>query len=547
MSQPSLELTVEVNIFEYLEQITGLTLGELTHLRVQSRTQQVNLLFLAYQEGKINQQQAEQMAKDLGINSQFAPWEINKREINKREINKREIDKQEINKQETDKHNLNTGYDYHRISNQPKSHQPKNNQELSPSTHNSLLHASYSSRRKFGERASLTEAIHQASQQASQHESELNESSINEARKVKRQFSDVELKTTIEINLPSFIEESHTPFNEERSAQYNSQNLESSTNESLHSSSMHSSTSLGTSKNTDRWTQLQYKGSVQCFERSIHRYDVYDMLTQSRFELSSHTQVNDLYALEEVKYFEANELLKIYQAVNQWIRPYSLVNLSRLSNQDLVYWRVAPKGHSLDVYFSKVEVENRVNTAIKLIKALVKSLIKAHEHGLIHRKLEPQCIYVDEVTSQTVSQAIGWTVNQTMRTEEISLPIIMIEQWEHALYTTHLNHDSKQPDATLSTHILSKQDRSSVWRAPEIEIQDILTLEQWIQADVYGVSALMYWALSGSQPLTNLAQCNQHLRQILSPTEYTWGELCIAGLSAQPNQRPSLKDFYQKL
>ena len=66
MSHPSPELIREVSIFERLEQITNLTLGQLTQLRVQSRAQQVNLLFLAFERRYIDTIPAKTLAIELG-------------------------------------------------------------------------------------------------------------------------------------------------------------------------------------------------------------------------------------------------------------------------------------------------------------------------------------------------------------------------------------------------------------------------------------------------------------------------------------------------
>ena len=74
MSHPSPELIVEVNIFERLEQVTNLTLGQLTRLRQLSRERQVNLLFTAFQESLITGLQGHTIAHELGISSARAPW-----------------------------------------------------------------------------------------------------------------------------------------------------------------------------------------------------------------------------------------------------------------------------------------------------------------------------------------------------------------------------------------------------------------------------------------------------------------------------------------
>ena len=74
MSHPSPELILEVNIFERLEQVTSLTLGQLTQLRLQSRSQQVNLLFLAFNLRCIDALYAKNIARELGVDVGRAPW-----------------------------------------------------------------------------------------------------------------------------------------------------------------------------------------------------------------------------------------------------------------------------------------------------------------------------------------------------------------------------------------------------------------------------------------------------------------------------------------
>ena len=70
MSHPHPELKLEVDIFEGLERYTQMRLGEIVLLRRQSRHKQVNLLFLAYQEGFIDQMSAQNLANELYVDTQ---------------------------------------------------------------------------------------------------------------------------------------------------------------------------------------------------------------------------------------------------------------------------------------------------------------------------------------------------------------------------------------------------------------------------------------------------------------------------------------------
>ena len=74
MSHPNPEIKLEVDIFEGLERYTQLRLGDIVQLRRQSRHKQINLLFLAYQEGFITQINAEHLAQELKMETQRAPW-----------------------------------------------------------------------------------------------------------------------------------------------------------------------------------------------------------------------------------------------------------------------------------------------------------------------------------------------------------------------------------------------------------------------------------------------------------------------------------------
>ena len=76
MSHPSPELILEVNIFERLEHMTNLTLGQLTLLRIESRQQQQNLLFIAYEHQHINEGVAREIARDFNMDVQRAPWVV---------------------------------------------------------------------------------------------------------------------------------------------------------------------------------------------------------------------------------------------------------------------------------------------------------------------------------------------------------------------------------------------------------------------------------------------------------------------------------------
>ena len=66
MKQPSIELVLEVNLFEHLEQMTEATVGMLTQLRIKSREERINLLFIAYKERVVNAVIAQKNRSRLG-------------------------------------------------------------------------------------------------------------------------------------------------------------------------------------------------------------------------------------------------------------------------------------------------------------------------------------------------------------------------------------------------------------------------------------------------------------------------------------------------
>ena len=492
MSQPSLELTVEVNIFEHLEQLTSLTLGELTKLRIKSRTQQINLLFLAYHEGQLTPQKAHQIAVKLGINTQYAPW-----------------DTSALVNQVAQSHQRAPSYSHLDSS-------------LSLSTHHSQ--SNYTSRKKFGERASLTEAIQQANQDQLQDRQP-------ESRKTKkRQFSDNNSKTRIEINLPSFIEESHTPF-DDRTPEFEEIADLSVNNEYNTQSSIAPQGHL-----INRWTQFQYQGSQSYLGQIIYRYQVLDGLIQDKVELSSREHILDLDELSEVKQFSNDLILGIYQHLNSSIQPYSLLGLSQTKEQNLVYWRRAPEGQPLEVYRNHLNSVHDLRQQDRLIqiKEIIYQLLyktkQASELGLIHRNLEPNCIYVEKSDSEQLeSKRFQHSTN------------VSIHRWEWAL----LLNQSIPQDLRVCVASMTKQEQSSPWRAPELENQDSLSLEMWSKADVYSVSAIIFWLLTGVTPSGSESSHRQNLSQYWSSSDMQFVELCVAGLQSNPKSRPSLVELYQ--
>ena len=155
MSQPSLELTLEVNIFERLERLTEANLGTLTRLRIKSRSERINLLFIAYQERVISAHNAQEIAQELGISAQHAPWI-------------RETSAPHFQKTTE-----------HVWSRQTAPQRPAHSTKPT---------------RRFSERASLTEALHNAT-----HPTPPQTPSPSQGRSPKRSFAETNLKTEIEI------------------------------------------------------------------------------------------------------------------------------------------------------------------------------------------------------------------------------------------------------------------------------------------------------------------------------------------------------------
>ena len=212
MSHPSPELILEVSIFERLEQMTTLTLGQLTQLRVQSRAQQVNLLFLAFERQCIDAMPAKMLAIELGVDVGRAPW--NSQPINSSELSN--------SVSSTLRH-----IDAVSESDQGSEHQLPDRSSMSGQI-KSAFHSSSDTRpfkkrkRRFSERPSLTAAVDQAI--ALNHISatpssptvmnittpttlSMSSTSAEVRREKKRSFSELELKTEIEINLPSSLDE----------------------------------------------------------------------------------------------------------------------------------------------------------------------------------------------------------------------------------------------------------------------------------------------------------------------------------------------------
>ena len=501
MSQPSLELTVEVNIFEHLEQVTNLTLGDLTKLRLKSRTQQINLLFLAYHDGQIDAHQANQIAVNLGINTQFAPWVGSSSSLDGQAF--------------PDQRKLPS------YNSQAKSSQL-------PNTHSS--NSTYTGRKKFGERASLTEAIQQASQE------HLSDQKVELSKLKKRQFADSNLKTSIEINLPSFIEESHTPFDAMSSNIDAHSHIYLGSEQDYHNSSSIMQ-SIHQDQWTQRWTQLRYQGRQNYFGKPIHRYQAMDLLLKSKIELSSTEQIQNMEDIVELKQVPNEYLVGIYQLLHTTIYPYSLLGIGQTQNQNLVYRRMVPSGTSLDIYYKHLSSNyepsqqvNKMDQVKRLVYRLLQEANKISELGLVHRLLEPSCINVEKISLEQVP------------IQEPQLDYkIFINHWESALNLK----GSMLQDTGFRSNFLTEVERKLSWRAPELSTQDSLSPSEWVKADVYSISAIVYWLFTNTTPPSSQSSCHSVLSQHLSPHHVRLVDLCVLGLHNNPQNRPSLKDLFE--
>ena len=209
MSHPSPELILEVNIFERLEQVTSLTLGQLTQLRMQSRSQQVNLLFLAFDHRCIDAIHAKNIARELGVDVGRAPWNSHLMSGSLSDISHpvSGTHSQIVISSHTGQKSLGElSHDHSSMDSQVRS--------TSLSSESEARVLKKRNKRRFSDRPSLTAAVDQAISLAmAKPQTQGDSSTTMDASsglltrpKKKRSFSDLELKTEVEINLPSSLD-----------------------------------------------------------------------------------------------------------------------------------------------------------------------------------------------------------------------------------------------------------------------------------------------------------------------------------------------------
>jgi hypothetical protein len=488
MSQPSLELTLEVTIFEYLEQATSLTLGQLTKLRLKSRGEQVNLLFLAYQEKEIDTHIAQRIAKSLGINTHSAPWIEDEARHNMTSSHQSLPDRP----QARDGYESSTGSSHSPMASSHFSQSPIVSSHLSSSSSLSSSSGSgYSARRKFSERASLTEALKYADETR-----EL--STVKEVRQKKRQFSDINQKTKIEINLPSLMEEMHSQ------VEMPSLPQAPSLRESItpHPKAI--------AQPSVRWSSLTHRNTKSHLDMTIHRYQIEDSLLERTLSLTTMSPIDHIHSLNRLDVTQDLPILNAYKLISRYLKQ-EILEISTNAEGSHVYWQIATQGERLDQYLlPSTSIGERRLLAQRVLSSVSQQLAPIHRGGIVHRALDPSCIY--------------------MQGQEF-----LIDSWEWCFDYTSTNNLSMPTTIQVSP-----------WVAPEIHEQKRLTGSDWVYADIYSLGVLIFWILTGSLPPSSSQVQKEML--VTQLDDYPSPQLvsgCLAAMNSLSSNRPqSVEELY---
>lgn len=503
MSQPSVELTLEVNIFEHLELLTEANLGALTYLRLKSRSERINLLFVAYQEGIIPASSAQELAQTLGINTQQAPWT----------------------------HELDSTPHSQHLATMPTHLPQPSSERMTPLPKPA---------RRFSERASLTEALHNATTQPLQANDP-----PQQVRTPKRSFADQDLKTEIEINLPTMMEDMQR-----------AQRHETSSSGLMTQPSFTSTTPITMSLEKVRWSSLKLLSSRSHLGSKIHRYEVEDLLLNRSLHLVTPlllTSPQDLTAIDRIPQQNLDGLILL----DRYQRAYSrgLIQGSPILevyqhsiNSSLAFTTLAPQGESLMSALRHLSDSERNLLVNEAIRQLCLEIYQAHQQGVAHRAIKPSSIFIHRHRLSLEE----WEWCHIIPSERFSEGPNQ-ESSERSIYASGSFDSSQQHrvDDPLLTNSTHSQD--SLWLSPEIRRGERLNDEEWFSVDLYSIGLIAVYLFTEELPSINVLESPLALEEWLftylsnrASSVYING--CRRALSSQPRQRPrTAQELYSSL
>jgi hypothetical protein len=584
MSHPSPELILEVNIFERLEQVTSLTLGQLTQLRMQSRSQQVNLLFLAFDHRCIDAIHAKNIARELGVDVGRAPWNSHLMSGSLSDISRSVsgTHSQIVMASHTgDKSLGELSHDHSSMDSQVRS--------TSLSSESEARVLKKRNKRRFSDRPSLTAAVDQAISLAMAKPQSHDESSTTMGTssglltrpKKKRSFSDLELKTEVEINLPSSLDDMiHT------SPEYMTQKVSSvswSEDELViesfdgdgdqtdeheitdraeldHDLSRDKGQSVDALKEGDHPPRISVVEVASPQEDETKRLD-FDVasLTSSRARWSQPKSVSTYHHLGTTIYTQLRTDLLLQRDV-MWVSlspidsPHSDEDEEPTLNQ-----QTAPRHRDeLDLLSMSYQQVGRLPShhGLPVIYDLSVSGYTSTNQRIHYRSL-PKGILLKEVLHTPTSVEV--------RQSYLSLSAHQIF-WQLALQV-HLAHQSQVVHLAISPHALWYDQGSitlgqwewcqsssaqlshpwssehqverdaEVWIAPEL--RGGLAAIDLIRADVYSLAATAYWLYAGSPPPENINDARLLLNKHFRRQHELLVEAILSALSPDPSQRPA--------
>ena len=484
MSHPSPELILEVNIFERLEQVTNLTLGQLTQLRALSRSKQINLLFIAFQEQKISGRVGQQLAIELGIPTSRAPW-----------ATERQADPWRVTASEST--NVREGVRLSASSSVTYADQsiarPKHLDSVVSSSSNER------SRRRFQERPSLTAAIDYAT----------TPSLTPSPDRGKRSFSAQDLKTAIEIHLPSFMEQ-------ELSGSQSSQGLEdqsSSAEETTQQKPKPFETTLEM-ESSSRWSEPIQWSMQRQFDQTYHTQLIYDHLLKRELWTVSSVQIelnqNSLVPCRSYTKDSDDPLLKSYQRLKR-ITPddhlptiYDM--LSDTDGANVVFLRSPPRGKQLTQLLATSSITRASISPGMIFWQLLVQMGLAHRARVSHGTLSPDALWLSD-------------------------DLLTIERWEWC-------GDPMTSRGASSFTSSPQQAKDQFSSPPEIKSNQELLVDV-LRADVYRIAAVGVWLYTGSGPEDHGSSLPSVLSQLFGAEKSQFVHYLSSALSDQPQDRPA--------
>ena len=454
--------------------MTEATVGMLTQLRIKSREERINLLFIAYKERVVNAVIAQKIAQDLGINTSQAPWNTGAQSASTSLHSSSSLSSE-------------VGSISHSLTEQD--HTPN---EVSRPMSNRPS-------RRFAERASLTEAIQSANQNANRDP--LITPSIPSSSP-KRSFAAQDLKTEIEINLPSLMEE-----------------MQRSSTPSSKSSSPSSVVKHQPDSNPEtRWSSLALIEQRLHLGQSIYKYLITDQLLNRSVHLLCSSELTSMSQAVAPNSARGSILLSAFlrsQELNN--QTPKVINVHRhISHEFLIIQRELPRGQCLTSLETKDPLPSQ-----PLLRDLCLHLKTAHQSGIAHRAIRASSIYINQNSSY-------------------------IEDWAWCCSIAR----SAYPQ-TLPLKSLSVDER---WVAPEVKRTPArIQGAAWISADIYSMATLAVWIYAREVPPNMVTESTSALREWLyealshhvSPH---YINACHRALSAKPTLRPQSIDLlYQQL